>query len=76
MKKELIRSIKEKEIQLAKLEPSVDKSFICSELYNKTVIEKAILKKQLDDLNRNKLAEKIVRIFPREKTLICDYFNS
>ena len=77
MKKELIKSIKEKEVQLAKLAAHVDKSVICSELYNKVVIEKAILKKQLDDLNKNKFAEKVVRLFQRKKkTLICDYFNS
>ena len=76
MKKELIKSIKEKEIQLAKLSAHVDKSFICSKLYNKVVIEKAILKKQLDDLNRNKLAEKVVRLFPRKEKLICDYFKA
>lgn len=76
MKKELIKSIKEKEIQLVKLSAHVDKSFICSELYNKVVIEKAILKKQLDDLNRNKLAEKVVRLFPRKEKLICDYFKA
>ena len=77
MKKELIKSIKEKEIQLAKLAAHVDRSAICSELYNKVVIEKAILKKQLDDLNKNKFAQKVVRLFPRrKKTLICDYFSS
>ena len=67
MKKELIQSIKEKEIQLAKLAAHVDRSAICSELYNKVVIEKAILKKQLDDLNKNKFAQKVVRLFPRRK---------
>lgn len=76
MKKDLIKSIKEKEAQLAKLAAHVDTNFICSELYNKVVIEKAILKKQLDDINRSKLAEKVIRLFPRKKTLICDYFNS
>ncbi len=76
MKKELIKSIREKEVQLAKLIPHVDKSVICSELYNKVVIEKAILKKQLDDLNKNKLAEKVIRLFPRKEKLICDYFKA
>ncbi len=75
MKKELIKSIKEKEIQLAKLAAHVDKSFICSELYNKVVIEKAILKKQLDELNANKFAKNVIKLFPRKKTLICDYFH-
>lgn len=75
MKKELIKSIKEKEEQLAKLKEHVDRSVICSELYNKVVLEKAILKKQLDDLEKNKLAEKVRYLFPIKKTRICDYFR-
>ena len=75
MKKELLRKIHDKEVQLAKLASLVDRSFICSELYNKVVVEKAVLKKQYDDLCRNKFADKIVRLFPRKKTLICDYFH-
>lgn len=76
MKKELVRSIKEKEEQLAKLKEHVDRSVICSELYNKVVLEKAILKKQLDDLDKNKLAEKVRYLFPFKKTRICDYFKN
>lgn len=77
MKQELIKSIKEKETQLAKLAEHVDKSEVCSELYNKVVIQKAILKKQLDDISRNTFAERVVRLFPRkDKKLICDYFHS
>ena len=49
MKKELLLAIKEKETQLAKLKNHIDKSYICSELYNKVVLEKAILKKELDN---------------------------
>lgn len=75
MKKELIKSIKEKEKQLAKLKAHIDKSYICSELYNKVVLEKAILKKELDELEKNKFAEKVRFLFPRKKTLICDYFK-
>lgn len=75
MKKELIKSIKEKEEQLAKLKEHVDKSVICSELYNKVVLEKAILKKQLDDLGRNTLAEKVRYLFPPKEKRICDYFR-
>lgn len=75
MKKQLVKSIKEKEEQLEKLKEHVDKSVICSELYNKVVLEKAILKKQLDDLEKNKLAEKVRYLFPRKKTRICDYFR-
>ena len=56
MKKELLLAIKEKETQLAKLKNHIDKSYICSELYNKVVLEKAILKKELADLEKNKFA--------------------
>lgn len=75
MKKELQLAIKEQEKQLAKLKKHIDKSYICSELYNKVVLEKAILKKELSDLEKNKLAEKVRILFPRKKKLICDYFK-
>ena len=45
MEKKLTQQIKEKEIQLAKLKEHIEKSSICSDLYNKVVLEKAILKK-------------------------------
>lgn len=76
MKKELIQSIKEKELQLAKLKEHIDKSSVCSELYNKVVLEKAILKKELEESKKNILAESIKNLIPRKRTLICDYFRS
>lgn len=75
VKKELIKSIKEKEIQLLKLKEHVEKSSVCSDLYNKVVLEKAILKKELEDLKKNKFAEKIKNLIPRKKEFICDYFK-
>ena len=75
MKRELINSIREKEIQLAKLKEHINKSSICSDLYNKVVLEKAILKKQLEDLEKNKFFDGIKNLVPRKKTLICDYFK-
>lgn len=75
MKKELIKSIREKEIQLAKLKEHIDKSSVCSDLYNKVVLEKAILKKELQDLDKNKLLDGIKSLLPRKKVLICDYFR-
>lgn len=76
MKKELIASIKEKELQLAKLKAHIDKSEVCSDLYNKVLIEKAVLKRQLDDLRQNSVIDRIKHLLPhnREK-LICDYFK-
>lgn len=75
VKKELIKSIREKEIQLAKLKSHVDKSSVCSDLYNKVVLEKAILKKELEDLDKNKFLDGIRSLIPHKKTLICDYFK-
>ena len=76
VKKELLEAIAKKEIQLEKLAPQVDKSCICSQLYNKVVIEKAILKKQLDDLQNKSIVNRIKHLLPKREKLICDYFKS
>ncbi len=75
MKKELVLAIKEKERQLAKLKEHMDKSSVCAELYNKVVLEKAILKKELIDSQKNKFVEGVKNLLPRKKALICDYFK-
>lgn len=75
VEKELTRLIKEKEIQLAKLKEHIDKSSICSDLYNKVVLEKAILKKELEDSKKNKIVINLRNFLPHKKTLICDYFK-
>ncbi len=76
MEKKLIASIREKELQLSKLSQHIDKSDICSDLYNKVLLEKAILKKQLDDLHNNSILNKIKHLMPHKEKLICDYFKS
>lgn len=76
MKKQLIASIHEKELQLSKLKQHIDKSEVCSDLYNKVLLEKAILKKQLDDLKNNSIVTRIKHLMPhRGEKLICDYFK-
>lgn len=67
-------SIKEKELQLAKLKEHIDKSSVCADLYNKVILEKAILKKELQD-SKNSIVDNVKKLFPRKKTLICDYFR-
>ena len=74
VKKEILMSIKEKELQLAKLKEHIDKSSVCAELYNKVILEKAILKKELQD-SKNSIVDNVKKLFPRKKTLICDYFR-
>ena len=85
MKRKLIASIREKELQLAILKVHIDKSEVCSDLYNKMLLEKAILKKQLAilkmacynciDLQNNSLVNRIKHLLPRQEKLICDYFR-
>ena len=71
----LKKEIKEKEDQLKKLNLHADKSSVCSDLYNKVVLEKAELTKQLEDLQNDSLVNKIKNLLPKKKTLICDYFK-
>lgn len=73
--KSLRQAIKDKELQLAKLKMHVDKSTICSDLYNRMVLEKAILGKELQDLEKNSFITSVRNIMPRKKVLICDYFK-
>jgi predicted nuclease with TOPRIM domain len=73
--KELQKQIKEKENQLKKLSEHVDKSNICSDLYNKIVMEKAILNKELKDMKKNQIIDAVKSFIPHKKTLICDYFK-
>lgn len=49
-------------------------SDLCENLYNKAILEKAVLKKELEELDKNKLVETIKKILPRKKERICDYF--
>ena len=74
-REELKKEIKEKKTQLEKLEKHVDKSSVCSDLYNKVVLEKAFLNKELQDLDENTFLKKVKKLVPHKKTLICDYFR-
>ena len=73
---DLKKEIKEKEVQLKKLQAHVDKSSVCSDLYNKVVLEKAVLNKELQDLESDTLLNKVKKLMPKKKTLICDYFKN
>ena len=75
VKRKILSSIREKEVQLSKLREHIDKSEVCSDLYNKILIEKAILKQQLDDLQNKSLVNRIKHLLPRQEKLICDYFR-
>src|SRR5574344_518123 len=54
---------------------SLPSLIVCSDLYNKVVLEKAELNKQLKDIENSSILGKIKNLLPKKKTLICDYFK-
>ena len=74
-KQQLKKQIQQKELQIKKLSMHLSSSEICGELYNTLILEKAVLKKKLENLNKNIFMENIKKAFRKEK-LICDYFKS
>ena len=76
MNKQILKKrIQQLELQLKKLDLTHTDSEVCESLYNSLILQKAIAKKELENLNRNPLIEKIKRIVPHKEKLICDYFN-
>ena len=74
-KQKIKNKILQIELQIKKLHLHSSNSDICEDLYNSLIMQKAILKKELDDLNKNPLLEKIKKVLPKKEKLICDYFN-
>ena len=74
--KQLIKKrIQQKELQIKKLHLHQTSSEVCSQLYNTLILEKAILKKELEELEKNPVVEAVKRVIPRREKLICDYFK-
>lgn len=67
------------ELQLKKVMHNYTDTDVCNELYNSLVLQKAILKKELENADKNVFVENLKKFVPKfknkKKTLICDYFN-
>lgn len=66
-------------VKIENLKPHVESSDRLNSMYNKLLIEKAIIKNELDNSKRKKngLIEKISKLIrPKDKKLISDYFHS
>lgn len=74
-KKHLQQHIQEKESQIQKFKMRLKSSDLCESLYNKAILEKAILKKELEEAQKNKFVEAVKKFIPKKKELICDYFK-
>ena len=73
-KQRIEKQIKQIELQQARLSQQVCKNEVCDDLTNSLILQKAILKKDLQDLSKNKIVEKVKKIFSKREKLICDYF--
>ena len=74
-KQQLKKRIQQAELQIKKLNMLATDSDICEDLYNSLILQKAVMKKQLEELEKNPLIEKIKTLIPHKEKLICDYFN-
>ena len=74
-KQQLKKRIQQAELQIKKLNMLATDSDVCEDLYNSLILQKAVMKKELQDMEKNPFIEKIKNIIPRRKKLICDYFN-
>ncbi|MBE7711889.1 MAG: hypothetical protein E7Z92_07115 [Cyanobacteria bacterium SIG31] len=71
----LKKRIEQIELQIKRLSQSTSSNEVSESLHNSLILQKAILKKDLENLNKNPLVEKIKKIMPHQEKLICDYFN-
>ena len=74
-KEQLKKKILQKELQIKQMHLHLNSSELCQQLYNSLILEKAVLRKELADLEKNKFVEKIKQILPKKEKLICDYFK-
>ena len=74
-KEQLKKQIKQTELQIKRLQVHATNTDICEDLFNSLILKKAVLKKQLQDLEKNPLMESIKKLVPRKEKLICDYFS-
>ncbi len=71
----LKKRIQQTELQIKKLDQCTSTNEICDNLYNSLILQKAVMKKDLENLNKNKFVENIKKVLPHKEKLICDYFN-
>lgn len=69
------KQISQIELQIKKISLHSSDSDLCSELCNSLILQKAILKKDLENLKKNPLINSIKKFLPKKDKLICDYFN-
>ncbi len=74
-KHQIKKQILQKELQIKKLHLHQSSTDLCNQLYNKLILEKAVLKKELENLEKNHIIDKLKCFFSPHKKLICDYWR-
>lgn len=74
-KQQLKKQIHQTELQIKRLQMNYSKNDVCEDLFNSLILKKAVLKKQLENLEKNPIVEGVKRIIPHKEKLICDYFS-
>jgi hypothetical protein len=74
-KNQLKKQIGQVELQIKRLQAKSNNSEIYDDLYNSLILKKAVLKKELKDLSKNPLIERVKKLIPHKEKLICDYFS-
>jgi len=75
-KEELLKKIEETDEQIKKFKLRMKSSDLCRDLYDSAVLQKAILKKELENCDKNVIVEGFKKLLPKKEKLICDYFKS
>ena len=77
-KEEILKKIEENEQQIEMFRKRMKTSDLCAELYDKAILDKAILKKELEECEKNQIMKMVKKFIPKhkmKKVLICDYFK-
>jgi len=73
-KQQIKKKIQQTELQIKRLNAHSSNSEVCEDLYNSLILQKAVLKKEFEELEKNTVLEAIKKIIPRREKRICDYF--
>lgn len=76
-KEEILKKIEEKDRQIEMFQKRMKTSDLCADLYDKAILERAILKKELAECEKTFVSKIVEKITPKKKQdkRICDYFK-
>ena len=73
-KAQLFAQIMKCKTEINNLQPNIDKCESIMTLYNKKIIEKAILTKDIKEFEDNFMLKLVKKLSPKTEKLISDYF--